>query len=90
MDHFCNNIIRNELRALTTCPLPDPCVWAFSPQNNRLFAIDQMCPDMIPIASKGAGAQETETETVGTNAIGIAPMTWVNRGPKKMREALRI
>ncbi|OCH88073.1 UPF0187-domain-containing protein [Obba rivulosa] len=37
MDHFTHNIIRNELRALTAVPVPDPSVWAFSPYNDQLF-----------------------------------------------------
>ena len=38
MDHFTHNIIRNELRALTAQPLPDPSVWAFSPVNDQVVA----------------------------------------------------
>ncbi|EPQ51232.1 UPF0187-domain-containing protein [Gloeophyllum trabeum ATCC 11539] len=39
MDHFTHNIIRNELRAITATPAPDPAHWAFSPQNNLVFAL---------------------------------------------------
>ncbi|KAA1472691.1 UPF0187-domain-containing protein [Dentipellis sp. KUC8613] len=37
MDHFTNVIIRNELRAITATPAPNPADWAFSPVNNLLF-----------------------------------------------------
>ncbi|EMD36566.1 hypothetical protein CERSUDRAFT_95853 [Gelatoporia subvermispora B] len=37
MDHFTHNIIRNELRALTAVPVPDPSVWAFSTYNDQIF-----------------------------------------------------
>ncbi|KAG5653807.1 hypothetical protein H0H81_010275 [Sphagnurus paluster] len=38
LDHFTNNIIRNELRAITSAPPPDPARWAFAPENDMLFA----------------------------------------------------
>ncbi|KIJ64004.1 hypothetical protein HYDPIDRAFT_175742 [Hydnomerulius pinastri MD-312] len=38
MDLFVHNIIRKELRAITTTPTPDPSVWAFSSENDLLFA----------------------------------------------------
>ncbi|KIK93068.1 hypothetical protein PAXRUDRAFT_26471 [Paxillus rubicundulus Ve08.2h10] len=38
MDLFVHNIIRKELRALTTTPTPDPAVWAFSEENDLLLA----------------------------------------------------
>lgn len=38
MDHFTNNIIRNELRALTGIPAPNPSIWAFSSENDMVFA----------------------------------------------------
>lgn len=38
MDHFTNNIIRNELRALTGVPAPNPSIWAFSSDNDLIFA----------------------------------------------------
>jgi putative membrane protein len=40
MDHFTHNIIRNELRALTATPAPNPMLWAFSPENDQVFADD--------------------------------------------------
>ncbi|KAH9476018.1 UPF0187 protein [Psilocybe cubensis] len=38
LDHFTHNIIRNELRAVTSTPPPDPTRWAFVPENNLLFS----------------------------------------------------
>ncbi|KAF9044355.1 Bestrophin, RFP-TM, chloride channel-domain-containing protein [Panaeolus papilionaceus] len=38
LDHFTHNIIRNELRAVTSTPPPDPRRWAFVPENNLLFS----------------------------------------------------
>ncbi|KAJ7595691.1 Bestrophin, RFP-TM, chloride channel-domain-containing protein [Mycena floridula] len=40
LDHFTNNIIRNELRAITSTAAPDPARWAFSPENDMLFAAE--------------------------------------------------
>ncbi|KAF8628929.1 hypothetical protein AX15_003647 [Amanita polypyramis BW_CC] len=37
LDHFTHSIIRNELRAVTSAPPPDPANWAFSPENDVLF-----------------------------------------------------
>ncbi|KAJ3505907.1 hypothetical protein NLJ89_g7167 [Agrocybe chaxingu] len=38
LDHFTQNIIRNELRAVTSTPPPDVSRWAFVPENNLLFS----------------------------------------------------
>jgi len=38
LDHFTHNIIRNELRAVTSTPPPDPARWAFVAENNLLFS----------------------------------------------------
>ncbi|KAJ7457185.1 Bestrophin, RFP-TM, chloride channel-domain-containing protein [Mycena galericulata] len=40
LDHFTHNVIRNELRAITSASPPDPDYWAFSPENDLLFAVD--------------------------------------------------
>ncbi|KAJ6555149.1 Bestrophin, RFP-TM, chloride channel-domain-containing protein [Mycena vulgaris] len=40
LDHFTNNIIRNELRAITSASAPDPDRWIFSPENDLLFSAD--------------------------------------------------
>ena len=34
MDHFTHNIIRNELRAITSTPAPQLSAWAFAPSND--------------------------------------------------------
>lgn len=31
-------LIENELRALTSMPVPSPAIWAFVPLNDRIFA----------------------------------------------------
>ncbi|PFH51581.1 hypothetical protein AMATHDRAFT_74791 [Amanita thiersii Skay4041] len=38
LDHFTHNIIRNELRAVTSAPPPEPEKWAFSAENNMVFS----------------------------------------------------
>ncbi|KAF8347412.1 Bestrophin, RFP-TM, chloride channel-domain-containing protein [Amanita rubescens] len=38
LDHFTHNIIRNELRAVTSAPPPDPADWVFSPENDLTFS----------------------------------------------------
>ncbi|KAK2462823.1 hypothetical protein APHAL10511_005214 [Amanita phalloides] len=40
LDHFTHNIIRNELRAVTSAPPPDPADWVFSPENDLMFSSD--------------------------------------------------
>ncbi|KAJ6494040.1 Bestrophin, RFP-TM, chloride channel-domain-containing protein [Mycena vitilis] len=40
LDHFTHNIIRNELRAITSASAPEPDRWIFSPENDLLFATD--------------------------------------------------
>ncbi|KAG8981412.1 hypothetical protein FRB93_008695 [Tulasnella sp. JGI-2019a] len=37
LDHFTDNIIRPELHALTSRPMPDVGVWAFNAQNAHVF-----------------------------------------------------
>jgi putative membrane protein len=37
MDHFCANIVRSELAAITSTPAPDVSTWAFAPANDRVF-----------------------------------------------------
>jgi putative membrane protein len=38
LDHFTHNIIRNELKAITASAAPNPIYWAFSPENDLVFA----------------------------------------------------
>ncbi|KAJ7171113.1 Bestrophin, RFP-TM, chloride channel-domain-containing protein [Mycena filopes] len=40
LDHFTHNIIRNELRAITSASAPEPDRWIFSAENDLLFAAD--------------------------------------------------
>lgn len=44
MDYFTHVIIRNELRAVTATPAPDPAVWAFSDINDHVFASSSLQP----------------------------------------------
>jgi putative membrane protein len=37
MDHFCSNIVRSELAAITSTPAPAVGTWAFAPSNDRVF-----------------------------------------------------
>jgi len=41
LDHFTHSIIRNELKAITSSPPPDPSRWAFVAENNLLFSNHQ-------------------------------------------------
>ncbi|EUC60697.1 bestrophin protein, partial [Rhizoctonia solani AG-3 Rhs1AP] len=40
MDYFCKNLIRAELDALMSVPVPNPDIWAFSNDNNYIFEDD--------------------------------------------------
>ncbi|KAJ7620988.1 hypothetical protein FB45DRAFT_928058 [Roridomyces roridus] len=40
LDHFTHNVVRNELRAITSASPPDPDYWAFSDENDMLFTAD--------------------------------------------------
>lgn len=48
MDHFTNNIIRNELRAITSSAPPNPTHWAFVQENDLLFAGDSRDTRVTP------------------------------------------
>ncbi|CAE6413463.1 unnamed protein product [Rhizoctonia solani] len=41
MDYFCKNLIRAELDALMSVPVPNPEEWAFSDDNNYIFEDDE-------------------------------------------------
>jgi predicted membrane chloride channel (bestrophin family) len=48
LDHFTNNIMRNELTSITSAPPPDPTRWMFVPENNVLFSTnldERITPD---------------------------------------------
>jgi len=38
LDHFTENIIRVELASITSVPVPDPAQWAFTDENDTVFA----------------------------------------------------
>jgi len=46
MDYFTHVIIRNELRAVTATPAPDPAVWAFSEANDCVFSSSTIKPEV--------------------------------------------
>ncbi|KAJ8689649.1 hypothetical protein PTI98_012530 [Pleurotus ostreatus] len=62
LDHFTHNIIRNELRAITSTPPPDPSTWAFSRQNDLIFAshVDEQVARIPPEewVAKGYGKMQ--------------------------------
>ncbi|THH17920.1 hypothetical protein EW146_g2985 [Bondarzewia mesenterica] len=47
MDHFTHNIIRNELRAITAAPAPNPADWAFASSNDHVFADRSEHPERV-------------------------------------------
>ncbi|KAG1734207.1 Bestrophin, RFP-TM, chloride channel-domain-containing protein [Suillus paluster] len=55
MDHFVHNIIRKELRAIIAMPTPDPAVWAFSSENDLLFANSEKDERVPPSEWVGRG-----------------------------------
>ncbi|KAG1720376.1 UPF0187-domain-containing protein [Suillus lakei] len=61
MDHFVQNIIRKELRAITATPTPDPAEWAFSPQNDFLGALSSGAVPETPSAWLQKGKAEILT-----------------------------
>ena len=83
MDHFTHNIIRNELRAITTRPPPDPADWAFSPFNDRVISSSQH--DI-----KGR-EQRNQSEKFGAGGGGVehrTPDEWVRGGLGGVRDGL--
>ncbi|KAL5521112.1 hypothetical protein ACEPAG_9034 [Sanghuangporus baumii] len=71
MDHFTHNIIRNELRALTAFPPPSPESWAFSPRNDRLFAIaDPLLASHVSIAALNKEDKDKDTKSMLTSGVG--------------------
>ncbi|KAH8827642.1 Bestrophin, RFP-TM, chloride channel-domain-containing protein [Flagelloscypha sp. PMI_526] len=47
LDHFTNNIIRNELIAITSSAPPDPANWAFAPENDCVFSTDYVNDERV-------------------------------------------
>ncbi|KAG1781202.1 hypothetical protein EV702DRAFT_648242 [Suillus placidus] len=61
LDHFVQNILRKELRALTSTPTPNLAEWVFSPTNNFLGASPG---DIGPIESPSAWLHKGKTEII--------------------------
>ncbi|KAG2343413.1 UPF0187-domain-containing protein [Suillus weaverae] len=61
LDHFVQNILRKELRALTSTPTPDLAEWVFSPTNNFLGASSG---DIGPIESPSAWLHKGKTKII--------------------------
>jgi hypothetical protein len=77
MDHFTHNIIRNELRALTSMPIPDPSKWIYVPDNDEVFErnfydTSYLHPNIQHPSDDGS----------------VSPEEWVRRGAKEIRAAL--
>ena len=58
LDFFCNNIICQELAAITARPFPPPEEWVFSPQNRTL-------------GISGVGADRVVLEGMQTLRMGL-------------------
>jgi ion channel-forming bestrophin family protein len=72
LDHFTHNIIRRELQALTSLPMPDLNKWAFSPDNDAIFDHE---------------GNAIYVDTSDDHDIA-EPDEWVKRGEKDIRAAL--
>lgn len=74
MDHFVQNIIRKELRAITTTPTPDPAEWAFSPQNDFLGTLSRGLVPETPSAwlQKGKAEILTALHGIGDTRKGVS------------------
>ncbi|KAF9653667.1 UPF0187-domain-containing protein [Thelephora ganbajun] len=51
MDYFTHVVIRNELRAITALPAPNPAIWAFSDTNDHVFSSSVLKQEMNDCAS---------------------------------------
>ncbi|KAL0058351.1 hypothetical protein AAF712_014970 [Marasmius tenuissimus] len=62
LDHFTHNIIRNELRAITSTPAPDPDGWVFDKENDLVFAREYNLTDerLTPQDWMNKGYQEMQ------------------------------
>lgn len=73
MDHFTHNIIRNELRALTAFPPPAPESWAFSPRNDRLFAVaDPLLASHSNLTAFGKDDRDKDVKSILTTGAASA------------------
>ncbi|KZS91456.1 UPF0187-domain-containing protein [Sistotremastrum niveocremeum HHB9708] len=48
LDHFTHTVIRQELQAITSMPMPDPARWAFSSLNDSLLQIGESGQKVTP------------------------------------------
>jgi hypothetical protein len=71
LDHFCQNIVKKELQALVSLPIPDPLSWAFSFDNDAVFDQEGNAIYMVP-------SQQ--------NHDVASPNEWVTRGEKDIRD----
>lgn len=83
MDHFTHNIIRKELHALTSLPMPDPAKWAFSPDNDAVFDLDG---NAIYLDSEEFNERDRILHPELFNVA--SPSEWVKRGESDIRAAL--
>lgn len=82
MDHFTYNIIRNELRAITARPPPDPADWAFSRFNDRVISNSEH--DI-----KGREMRKSASEKIGLGGVEHrTPDEWVKSGLGGVRNGL--
>jgi hypothetical protein len=83
MDHFTHNIIRKELQALTSLPMPDPTKWAFSPDNDAVFDTDG---HVIYLDTEDLNEGD---EVIHPEHANVAsPNEWIKRGEAVIRAAL--
>lgn len=86
MDHFTQNIIRNELLAITSRPPPDPADWAFSPFNDSLFtSAHPMCASDTMATDKEKG---TNADGGHERREGVTPEEWVKKGSDAIKGAM--
>ncbi|KAF8593802.1 UPF0187-domain-containing protein, partial [Ceratobasidium sp. AG-I] len=64
MDHFCQKIIRPELFAITSVPVPNPSEWAFARDNDCVFGTSGTICSPEDWIKKGERAMRDELERV--------------------------
>ncbi|KAF8342989.1 Bestrophin, RFP-TM, chloride channel-domain-containing protein [Cantharellus anzutake] len=77
MDHFCHNIIRLELRSITSRPMPKINDWMFSHANDRLF--DTQYPGLSPDDWVKRGKDEIMKVLVKEETYPRTPVSAVGR-----------
>ncbi|CAE7122751.1 unnamed protein product [Rhizoctonia solani] len=82
MDYFCKNLIRAELDALMSVPVPNPEKWAFSDDNNYIFEDDDA---EIPGRSPNEWLKEDNPEKAMRGALQAVLKPKARRqGPEKI------